>query len=327
MELRINNYIITEPIENIIYELKQEAKWQALKTVNNKGNYLQVTCPFHKDGNENRPSCSIFIDYNSDSVVPGTFHCFTCDTKGPLYKLVAQVLNLSDDLAKEWLIERWGNLTYTVDTLFKSWDILKPQQKGQYLDESILDQYKYYHPYIESRKISFEVAKRFLVGYNKDKDTITFPIWDEFGHLVMITERSTISKKFYIPEGIEKPVYLLNFILDDLKNGIKYPYVMITEGQIDALTAWSYGMPCVATCGSISEHQINVLKNSGITTFITMFDNDAAGNKFAQVFAKNIGIDKFVTNIDINLPSKKDINDLSKAEFDILLKNKGIIVK
>ena len=232
MDLIINDHIIIEPIENIILELKREANWRVFKDIQTKPNYLRVTCPFHKDGEENKPSCSIFTDYESDSVLPGTYHCFTCGAKGTLYQLVASVLGITNEQAKDWLVENYGNVYDTSILKFNTFTLKDEQQyKQEYLDESILDQYKYYHPYLAKRKISFEVAKKFTVGYNTYKDTITFPVWDEKGHLVMITERSVKSKYFYIPEAVEKPVYLLNFVLKE-----NYKTVVVCESQINALT-------------------------------------------------------------------------------------------
>jgi len=88
MQLIIDDkYIIEEPIENIITEIKKEADWNVFKTIVKKDTYIQATCPFHKDGDENKPSFSIFTDYGSKDIAPGTFNCFTCHEKGGIIKL------------------------------------------------------------------------------------------------------------------------------------------------------------------------------------------------------------------------------------------------
>lgn len=321
MNLIVNNSIITEPIENIIYRLKKDANWAVFKEIQNKGTWLRVTCPFHKDGQEAHPSCSIFIDYNSSSVIPGTYHCFTCDAKGQLYQLVAFVLGISDEEGKDWLVSNFGNLYYEDNLDFPKWDLTNKEKEVKYLDESILEQFKWYHPYLAKRNISLETAKKFSIGFNLAKNTITFPVWDEKNNLVMITERSIFNKSFFIPEGIEKPVYLLNFVLKEKPN-----FVIVTEGQFNALSCWEYGYPAVALLGSgTTDYQLNILKKSGINNFVLMYDNDNAGIKGANRFIKNIGKDKFVINI--TMPVGKDVNDLTKEEFISLLNKYSLINK
>ena len=62
------------------------------------------------------------------------------------------------------------------------------------------------------RKLSKEVVDRFRVGYDPQRRMLTFPVWDEKGHLVMITGRSVQTKMFHIDKEVDKPVYLLNFM-------------------------------------------------------------------------------------------------------------------
>ena len=318
MQLIINGYVITEPIESIIYTLKREANWEVFKDIQIKENYLRVTCPFHKEGHESHPSCSIYTSYDSDDILPGTFHCFTCGESATLYQAVAHILNISEDEAKDWLINKYGDWAAKEDLYFPAWEPPEIAKNTTYLDESILEQYKYYHPYMAQRKIPLDVVKKFTVGYNQEKNTITFPVWDENDHLVMITERSVTNKTFYIPKNIEKPVYLLNFVLKE-----HYNYVIICEGQIDALVAWSYGVPAVSLFGSgTTDHQIQILKNSRINNFILMYDNDAAGRKGANRFINKIGKDKFI--IDILMPIGKDIADCTKEEFYNILKENNL---
>lgn len=85
-----------------------------------------------------------------------------------------------------------------------------------------LNQYDYYHPYMFERHLSKEVIDRFRIGYDKRIQAITFPVYDEKGKLVMVTKRSVLSKRFYIPSGVDKPVYLLN---EAIKNNLTTVYV------------------------------------------------------------------------------------------------------
>ena len=165
------------------------------------------------------------------------------------------------------------------------------------------------------RKLSKEVVDMFRVGYDKHRDAITFPVYDEKHRLVMVTARSVNTKRFWIPAGIQKPVYLLDYVI---KNNITK--VIVTEGQIDALTAWSYGFPAVATMGCPSDEHIKLLNSCGLRVIITMFDNDAAGENFARRLKKYLRNDIFL--LHAKLPEgTKDINDLTKEQFDEVIKN------
>ena len=157
------------------------------------------------------------------------------------------------------------------------------------------------------RKLSKEVVDRFRVGYDKERDAITFPVYDERHRLVMVTARSVNSKRFWIPKNVDKPVYLL---YDILERGIETVYVC--ESQINALTARTWGLDAVALFGTGSEKQYNTLKKSGIRNYVLLFDGDEAGRKGALRFKKNMPNDVFIT--DVRLPAGKDVNDLSYDE-------------
>jgi len=316
-----NNFIINKPIDTIIYALQREANWEVFPKIVEKDDYLSVTCPFHKEGKESHPSCSIYTGTDSDEIIPGTYHCFTCGEKGQLYQLVAFVLNLTDEEAKKWLVERFGDEYDGEGINFPEWD--EPNKKSKkeptYLDETILYKYAYYHPYLQQRKIDFETAKKFNIGWNESKDTITFPVWDESNRLVMITERSISKKNFYIPAGVEKPVYLLNTVLNE-----GWKYVVICESQFNALTCWTYGIPAVALFGTGTDYQYEILRNTNIRSYILCFDGDEAGFKGAIRFKKAMPSDVFVDVV--KMPIGKDVNDLNKEEFFNILKNNGILL-
>ena len=73
--LIINNHLIDEPIENILYEVKKEIHNKKLKDIKVNGKDIKVTCPFHKGGQENDADCHINCDENAE-LPYGYFHCF-----------------------------------------------------------------------------------------------------------------------------------------------------------------------------------------------------------------------------------------------------------
>lgn len=320
MDLIIDNCVIHASIKDILDKINHLVPTKGLfKQVEDKGDYFRITCPKHKDGHEDKASCSIYNRTDNDSIVWGTVHCFTCGYKAQLYQFVAFCLDIEIDEAKRWLIDNFSDTYIEVsDTLFDPIDIFSDKPKQTFLNESTLEQYKYFHPYMFERNLTEDIIKRFLIGYDHGSDSITFPVWDENNNLVAINRRSVKGKSFQLQTGIDKPVYLLNFVLKD-----KYNYVVVTEGQFDALTSWSYGVPAVSLfgCGT-TDHQMDILNKSGIYHFILMYDNDEAGRKGAERFKSKISKDRLVT--DIIMPRDRDVGSCTKDEFFTILRNNNL---
>jgi len=310
LKLIINKYEITAPIIDILNKLKSCSNGY-LDSIVQRGDNIFITCPFHKDGHENKPSCSVYCRNDNPDLEYGIFNCFTCSSKGPLYKLVAQCLKCSTEVAKTWLVDYFGSQIED-SIIIPEISIPKDEVKFQ-IDESELNNYRFYHPYMWERKLSKEVVDMFSVGYDGKTDALTFPVWDDANRLVMITKRNVSTKSFYIPPGVEKPVYLLNFV----KNwGITKVWVM--ESQINALYGWTMGYPSIGLIGTGSSYQHERLIKSGISVFHLCFDGDTAGDlgayKFAQAMPRGILVDQVI------IPRGKDVNDLSFEEFSNLQK-------
>lgn len=308
MDLIIKNKVIVADIIDILKQVKKELTNGKLHDIQNKGKNILITCPFHKNGHERKPACQVYADRDGD-LTYGSFHCFSCGEKGSLSHLIEGCFDKQVGFGDEWLCDRFGD---TLSVRYSTLPAINLEaKKVKYLDENILDKYKYFHPYMFKRKLTEDIIRKFSIGYDKETDCIVFPVWDHKDNLVMLTRRSVNTKFFNIPEDIDKPVYLLNFIL---KENIKHVYVV--ESQINALTCWTYGYPAVALFGTGSDYQYKILNKSGINHFILCFDGDEAGYKGIKRFLKNINKDKIV---DIKkMIIDKDVNDLSKEQFDNL---------
>lgn len=311
MYLTVNNKVITTDIEDILKLLQSELTNGKLKDVGYpKGDNIPVTCPCHKDGMERHPSCMIFAKQDDSETQYGFAHCFTCGYAEPLPKFIADCFDEdSAEFGEEWLLAR-------CDTAFLSQvHYLPPIELDRkqiatptFLDESILRNYEYYHDYMWYRKLTKWVVDTFEVGYDPQKDMITFPVRDTKGNLVFITGRYVKFKRFEIPEKVEKPVYLLYYIL---QNNIKS--VTVCESQINCLYLWSLGIPAVCLFGTGTPMQYELLKKSGIRCFNLMFDGDEAGRKGAARFKQHMPSDRIV--IEYRLPPNKDVNDLTEKEI------------
>ena len=312
MELIVRNKQITAPIAEILNEVKRQLTNGKLREIKKeKHNNILISCPRHKEGLENRASCQVYSSYDSNELLPGTTHCFVCDYKATLPKLIADLFDEGYEFGEDWLLSNFGEVWDSFQYLPEI--ELNNKKQQQYLDESILDRFNQYTPYIEKRGIDIDIARKFKVGYDAETDCITFPVWDEHDKLKMITKRSTKGKMFYIDADIDKPVYLLNEII---KQNITTVYV--TESQIDALNLWSWGYPAIALIGLGSKNQYEILNKSGIRSYILCLDNDIWGEKGRDRFRQNIRKDIFISDFRIT-NNKKDINDLTKEEFESML--------
>ena len=199
------------------------------------------------------------------------------------------------------------------------------KQETKYIDEDELDSYRFTHPYAYERKLTDDIIEQFDVGYDDNflltdkngKDHIlrclTFPVRDETGNTLFIARRSVDTKFFHYPEGVVKPVYGL-YELSLIK---PYPNdIIICESIINCLTCWSYGKYAVALNGTGTPFQYEQLKRLPARHFILALDPDRAGENGREKLRKVLGKSKLLT--EYILPKGKDINDLTKDEFDNL---------
>lgn len=321
MQLRIQNKLIITPIDLILKQLRLELNDGRLRSIidDKKGRNVICTCISHKDGFERNPSMSVFSDLNDTEIEYGKCHCFTCGYTASLPQMIADAFNQPLEFGEQWLLDRFGDIFVEDIEYLPPIELHPTIKEPEVLAEESLQQFDYYHPYMWQRKLSQEIVDRFRIGYDHNRQAITFPVYDEKNRLIMVTARSVNSKKFYIPEDTEKPVYLLN---DALKHNATT--VFIGESQINVLYFMSL-FPHLHACGLFgtgSKTQLDTLKKSGIRNYILMFDGDSAGRKGAARFKKALGNNVFIT--DVQLPQGKDINDLSKEEIIHLFNQYGV---
>lgn len=310
-ELLVDNYIITTPIIDILKKVQSELINGKLSTIELKDDEISVPCPIHKDGKEQHPSCYV---YCGDSDIPlGTFHCFSCGNSGNLWEFIGHCFDKSSEWGKRWLIANFGE--YTSESMLNLESInLYDTNYINKLDESVLDQFESYHPYMKQRGLSDEIIKQFELKYDPISKSIVFPVRDLKGNLSFLMKRSVEGKKFYIDKDADKsiPYLLYNIVRDNLKE------VIVCEGQFDALISWTYGRPAIAMIGAgTSKEQMDTLNKLDIKHYILMYDGDNAGRRGAERFKKFINSRCFVD--DIIMPSGKDVGSLTKEEFENIL--------
>ena len=271
---------------------------------------IMVSCPYHKGGQERRPSAGILK-------TDGTFHCFTCGETHSLQEVISYCFGHTDDIVGgfgwEWLLKNF--LTVSVEErkaveLDFSRNKSYQQSVDKYVDNSELDKYREYHPYMWERKMTPDVVEIFDVGYDRDSKCITFPVRNIMGNCLFVARRSVVSKFFNYPSGTEKPVYGL-YELSCLDT---YPKeIIICESMIDAITCWVYGKYAVALNGLGNDLQFAQLNKMPCRKFILATDNDEAGQKARKRLRTHIK-NKLITEY-VFPKGKKDINDLTLEEF------------
>lgn len=313
--LIIDGKIIETPIRTILDMLQQQLCVMGidkLSTIDYKATEAFFPCPSHKDGKENNPSCSMALEDKKDCVA-GTVYCFTCGYRAGLVKFCADCMGVSYRKACDWilgfaqysLVEESGrDIDFDIDT-----EEIKQNTQSQnieYVSEDELKQYEYIHPYMFQRKLTYPIIEKFNVGYDRKTDALTFPVYVG-GKCLFVARRKVSYKRFIMPRMDNKPIYGIDYIDSD--------EVIVCESVINALTCWVYGKQAVALFGTGSEYQINELKKLNVRKIVLALDGDTAGRKGTEKIKEALS-DKIVTVLKV--PDGKDINDLSKEEFDAL---------
>lgn len=305
--LNISDVIIYGELGEILETLQKELalrglnRFQQLKEgVDN----IQTTCPFHKGGQEKKPSFGI-------NKTTGKAHCFTCGWSGDLTTLISQLFGRNDGgkFGKNWLLKRYNSIQVesrpNVLQTFTWRTRTELQKELPYITEEELDKYRYIHPYMYERGLTDEIIERFDIGYDKERKEITFPVADMHGTVRFIARRSVESKFFRLPKGLDKPLYQGYRFVDG-----EYRTAYITESFLNCLTCWKYGKPAIALIGTGNSRQYEMLENLPVREYILAFDPDDAGRKATERFKKNVK-NKIIKELQYE-EEGKDINDLQQ---------------
>lgn len=302
------------------------------------GDYYQIYCPLHNDGHEKKPSSGILLHdevRNGKSYPAGFWHCFSCGRAMSLSQLLQEIINQRGINSSEiltWIDQNVTNVeaSSNFDYLIGDRDVIKKlnsklavnylnsltKDRPTYVSEDELAKYRYTVQYMYDRKLTDEVIEKFDVGVDlnyipagrkRKKPTITFPVRDKAGNTLFIYRRSISDKNFYMPQGLEKPVYGLYELDPDAKS------VILCESIFNALTCYVYGKPALALLGTGTPSQVAQLKNLGVNEFVLGLDPDEAGERGCVKLKRALSSVAFVRRMPI--PAGKDINDLTKDEF------------
>lgn len=331
--IEANGKQILTDVYDIVLELGKQLEANGIKrfykTIRTRNN-IMTCCPFHKEGQERKPSFGIL---ESD----GTCHCFACGWTGSLSEMISNCFGYNDlgRFGNKWLIQHFVTAEYGERTL--DLDLSRGTKKKEvtYVSEEELDKYRWTHPYWAKRKITDErIIELFDLGYDKDTDCITFPVRDIQGNCLFVARRSVRTKYFNYPEGVEKPLYgihelkvaayywgYLGRTRKEQEESPQYKYpdeVIVCESMLDALTCWQYGKYAVAMNGLGSEMQFKQLRELPCRKLILATDMDEKGLEARERIRKNVP-NKLITEYVWDLKVAKDINDMTEDYFNSLV--------
>ena len=308
--LRIDNYVIEAPLYEVVNQIKlalTNGKLREIKPWSEGNDNIVVTCPHHSGGREAHAAMNIYVGNNS-KIPYGYCKCWACDFQGPFVKFVAECFEYSEDFAKKWLIDRYGTRVST-SVLLDDPIIIKPKRASVRLPSNYLDHLQSWHPYLAQRKLSREVCELFKVKYDPQTSQIVFPCFDTSGNIIMAPRRSIVYKNFYINKDQEKPVYCLDYIINN-----KITTAMVCEGPIDVLRCYSCGYPAIGTFGNPSPEQIEAINKSPIRVLYLAMDNDSAGRRMANTI--RAGLDPRIIVKEVQWPlGRKDPGECTYEEF------------
>lgn len=298
------NATIEQILDKLIFELRRRGSKLFSKGYKESGDYLMVQCPYHKYGQERHPSSQF---RKSD----GLFYCHGCKEVHGLPEVIFYCLEVN---GKNWLRDNF-QLT-EVDQRNVSFNFGESEKtEKQYIDKSVLAQYRFTHPYMFERKLDLLTIRKFDIGYDAENNCITFPIKDPDGNILFIATRNVSTKFFHYPEYVEKPLYGHYEINREKRKGVEVSEVYVCESMLDALVIWRYGKFAIALNGTGSSEQYELLRKSDFRVLILATDNDDAGRRARERLKKNVR-NKLIREIDYSSYGDcKDINDMTEEQF------------
>lgn len=317
--IKLQDTIIQSDTQSILDMLKFDLAQHGVDRFHifrNNGDNVQTNCPFHKNGQERKPSFGVNGEIDK-------CHCFACGWAGTIEEMISELYGYQDDgkFGKRWLIKRFNTVEIETrpnimegfnernnrlnDRNINRLDNLNNNPiDNTYISDEELDKYRYIHSYMYERGLTDEIIERFDIGYDRERKEITFPVRDIEGRCVFVAGRSVESKFFRLPKGFDKPIYCA----DKFRAGT-YRTAYITESFLNCLTCWKYNKPAMAMIGTGNKKQYEILNKLPVREYILAFDPDEAGRKATERFRKNVN-GKIIK--ELVYTDNRDINDLQE---------------
>lgn len=263
-------------------------------------------CPLHRD---KTPSLTISVEKNR-------YRCWSCNDKGSINKLLSYYGIKYGYYSEAPTINELEQLLLECDNFAEEIEEVK-----YVADSNELLNYKFYHPYLESRGFTKEFCLKNKIGFDRVALRVTIPMFFR-GEYMGCARRSVIGDipKISYNNGMPKDrmLYL------PLTNTGKTEHLLLVEGPIDALKASFFGFDSGAILGClISDKQMwAAYDEANGREIIIALDNDPPGIEgISRIIDKLQGLD----NVRIFKYSDKWKNDKGELVKDIGDCNKEMI--
>lgn len=240
---------------------------------------VSLLCPFHDD---RQPSLSINLERK-------LFHCFACQAKGDILDFVARIENVSLLDAAGIVIECCGIPVegQRPKPAEGPSERLRSLEDRQY-DEPVpcckltLDPT---HRYLFDRGLTPELIEVFGLGYcsqGRLRGRVCIPLHSPDGTQVLAHAGRWANNdvpdgipRYLMPRGFKKSAMLFNY-----HRVMGAHHLVIVEGYWSVFRLHALNVPTVALMGtSLSDTQVNLLRQSGIRQLTLLLDADRAGQK------------------------------------------------
>ena len=192
---------------------------------------------------------------------------------------------------------------------------IKPHKSRMTLNESLLTELAYRHPYLERRGISERVQRFMGVGYSKENKAVSMPWRHPDGALANIKYRKIEGKAFWYQRNAA-PIRTLIYGIDKAyRHNLRE--VVVCEAEIDAMSWMTCGKPAIAVGGtSLTQTQLDLIRRSPIERLIIAEDNDKAGGKLGRQLADKLS--GYIALYKARIPSDyKDANEALVEGIDL----------
>lgn len=287
-------------------ELLNFCKEHFNKNAHITGNWVMFSCPFasakHKNGVDANPSFGINIEY------PHGYNCFSCNSKGKtLERLYTILFDVHDS---EYFKQRES---FTLPLYEETHAIEKVETL--YYEEMFANlEPAYDHPYLISRNVEFELAKKFNICYDYEAERLCFPIYNAHKRCIGIQGRSITGM---LPKYKLYPHYSNGKCNPDILYGedtINFDDALIVvEGMFDVVKVSQVWYNVTSFFG-VNPTSTVLKKLSFARKVLMLFDCDDAGSLACSTLYEHLPFGKMVDIRNFNLPFK----DPGEMPMDIL---------
>lgn len=246
-------------------------------------NEIRCACPFHKDGQEKHFSFNV-------NMQKGLWLCHTCGEKGNIVQLVSRLKEISEEDAKELILDEVGFLD--VNEI--------PYSLEQFSKEKNLPV-----DFLQQNNVS-----------SAEGIYISFPYYDESNNLVKVRYRKHPYSETRFSWSMDNNPTTLYGLWK--LNTFEKKYIVLVEGETDALSLWYHNIPALGVPGAnaFKQEYAKILEQfDKVYIHLEIQEENDAYKKFLKAICQSgISYDKLYKF------ASRDIDESCKDPSDLQIK-------